>query len=324
VLLRLVRMRGVDLDLFDFDYDLTWMGFFLGPDLSVYGRYGGRDATSAESRVSLAGLRHAMQAALATHRRKRPPAPPRPKVPRTVEQYPAARRLPAMSCIHCHQVYEVRRQALQAKGKWSTDELWAYPVPENVGITLDVDRGDRITAVAPGSPAERAGLRKGDHLTTLDTRPLASFGDAQYALHRAPARGKVAVTWQRDERPMRGELELRAGWRKTDISWRWSLRSLDPPPWVHGEDLPAGERRALGLGPKRLALVQGDFVSEPARQAGIRQGDVIVGVNGAMLEMTGRQFAAHVRLSFKVGERVTYNLLRNGKRVDVRIRLVGR
>ena len=61
-------MRGVDLDLFDFDYDLTWMAFFLNAEGTVYGRYGGRDAESADSRVSLAGLRYALEAALARHR----------------------------------------------------------------------------------------------------------------------------------------------------------------------------------------------------------------------------------------------------------------
>src|SRR5436305_1038940 len=115
-------MRGVDLDRFDFDYDLTWMGFFLSPEGQVLGRYGGRDADAPDTRVSLAGLRYAMEAALA---RSRAPAgtggatPAGP--PRTVDLYPGARRLPDRACIHCHQVYDFRREALQAEGKWTLD-----------------------------------------------------------------------------------------------------------------------------------------------------------------------------------------------------------
>ena len=45
--MRLVRITGVDLRLFEFDYDLTWFAFFLSADGAVYGRYGGRDATEA-------------------------------------------------------------------------------------------------------------------------------------------------------------------------------------------------------------------------------------------------------------------------------------
>jgi hypothetical protein len=84
------------------------------------------------------------------------------------------------------------------------------------------------------------------------------------------------------------------------------------------------EEKAPGLAPRRLALRQGDFVSEPARQAGIRQGDVIIGVDGKALEMTAQQFAGHVRLTYQVGDPITYNILRDGKRVDMSLRLRGR
>src|SRR5262245_24227834 len=118
-------MRGVDLHLFDFDYDLTWMGFFLNADGAIYGRYGGRDAESADSRVSLAALSYAMKAALARHRRGEGERPRlRTEPTRTVEQYPAARRLPGRACIHCHQVYDLRRESLQEAGKWRLDEVW--------------------------------------------------------------------------------------------------------------------------------------------------------------------------------------------------------
>jgi hypothetical protein len=324
VLVRITRMRGVDLDRFDFDYDLTWMGFFLDADETVLGRYGGRDASSADSRVSLAGLRYAMQAALARHHQRKPTPPLRTQAARTAEQFPAARRLPEKACIHCHQVYDLRRESLQALGKWSLQELWVYPLPENVGLTLEIDRGDRVAHVAADSPAGRLGLRKGDRLTSLNGIPVASFGDVQYALHRAPAAGGVPITWQREGQARRGELVLAEGWRKTDLSWRWSLRGVDPPAWVQGEDLTAEEKKALGLAPNRLAFRQGPFVLGPAEQAGIRPNDVIIGMDGQILEMTARQFGAYVRLNRKVGDRVTYNLLRAGQRLDVTLTLVRR
>lgn len=321
----MTRMRGVDLDLFDFDYDLTWMGFFLHPDGIVYGRYGGRDAVSADSRVSLAGLRYALEAALARHRRmetRRPALETKP--PRTVEQYPAIRRLPQRACIHCHQVYDLRRESLQAAGKWRLDELWVYPLPENIGLTLDIDRGDRIARVADRSLVARAGIQTGDRLLALNGQSIASFADAQYALHRAPARGMLTLVWQHDDQTRKADLPLAEGWRKTDLSWRWSLRGVDPPPWVHGDDLSAEDKKAFGLSARRLAFRQGPFVSEPARQAGIRQNDIIVGVDGKELEMSERQFAAYIRLNYRVGDRLIYNILRRGKRLDLPLKLVGR
>jgi hypothetical protein len=179
-------MNGVNINLFQFDYDLTWMAFFLGGDGRVLGRYGGRAADAAEGRVSLAGLRYAMAAALEAHRTGAGVPPPPRKAPRTAEQFPAAARLPRTACIRCHQVYDLRRESLQMSGKWSLDELWVYPPPENVGLTLEVDRGDVIAHVAPGSAAARLGLAKGDRLRTVGGRPVASYGDVQYALHKAP------------------------------------------------------------------------------------------------------------------------------------------
>ena len=55
---------------------------------------------------------------------------------------------------------------------------------------------------------------------------------------------------------------------------------------MRGDDLSAEEKQALGLSEKRLAFRQGPFVSEPAQQAGIRQNDIILGVDGKTLEMT--------------------------------------
>jgi serine protease Do len=315
-------MRGVNLDVFAFDYDLTWAGFFLGADEAVYGRYGGRDAESADKYLTLPGLKHAMRAALAAHRKSaKEKAPSETKPARTVEQYPAAKKLRADVCIHCHQVYDFRREEMRAAKKWSLDEVWVYPLPRNVGLTLDPDRGDRIKSVLAKSAAERAGLRAGDTLKALNGVSVASFADAQHALHLAPASGRIAVAWERDGKERRGELELADGWRKTDISWRQSMWGLEPPPGVNGRDLGKESRKRLRLSDKALAVWQGDFLTPAAKAAGLRAGDVIVGVDGKSPEMTWPQFNAYVRITYKVGDKVIYNILRDGKRVDVPLTL---
>src|SRR5438046_1715421 len=113
-------MRGVNLDVFAFDHDLSWAAFFLSADEKVYGRFGGRDATSADKYLTLAGLKHALRAAVAAHK-KEPRAKPsaEAKPVRTVEQYPAAKQMRANACIHCHHVYDFRREELTATKKWS-------------------------------------------------------------------------------------------------------------------------------------------------------------------------------------------------------------
>jgi hypothetical protein len=321
VLARITNMRGVNLNVLKFDYDLTWAMLVIDADQRVYARYGSREGTHAEGQLSLAGLKYTLRKALAAYRRgDTPPLPPE-EPPRTVEQYPAAGRLAADACIHCHQVYDFRREQLQAEGKWTRDEIWVHPPPKNVGLTLSVDQGDRVTAVAAGSSADRAGIKSGDVLQRLNGRPVASFADVRYALHLAPKVGAVPVVWERDGREQTGTLELRAGWRESEIFWRPSMWGLPPSACVYGQDLSAEEKRKLGLSEKRLAFRQGQFVSAPGRQAGIRAGDIILGLDGQAMEMTMLQFNTHIRLNYQVGDRVTYEVIRDGRRMTIALTL---
>src|SRR5438876_1207733 len=119
-------MRGVDLSIFDFDYDLQWHALMLSNSGEVLGRFGGRDADSPAKYQTLAGLRHSLEAALGRIKTQKA-APPAPRKPVRAEDYPAAEKLHDNACIHCHHVNEFRRAQLQSQGKWSLDEVWAYP-----------------------------------------------------------------------------------------------------------------------------------------------------------------------------------------------------
>ncbi len=327
VLLRLVNMRGVDLNTFDFDYDLTWMGFFLDADGRVLTRYGGRDGADAEKYLSFAGLKHAMRAALEANRAGKTAHPAPAKEFAKAEEYAAAKRLKADACIHCHQVYEFRRDLLRTAGKWRQEETtWTmlYPLPLNIGLTVAPEQGSKVTAVREDSPAGKAGLRAGDVLITLGDRPTATFADIQYALHLAPSTGAVAATWQRAGKEMSGRIELPEGWRVVDISWRAFMWGLEPTPGVYGQDLSADEKKKLGLPEKALAFRMGNYVPTSSRRAGVQANDIILGLDDKRPELTMLQFNAHVRLNYKVGDRVTLNIIRNGKRMDLPMTLAAR
>ncbi len=320
-------MRGVDLAIFDFDFDCTWAALFLDADGHTYGRYGSRGPDSPSAQLSLKGLDHALREALLRHRQQQQQQqqqrPPRVVIadPRPAQDYPAASRLPPKACIHCHQVSEFRRQDKQATGMWKVDDEWVYPPPENVGLTMDIEQGNRLDSVLADSAAAKAGLAKGDILHTINRFPIASIADVQYALQQAPAQGELTVAWQRGNEQRSGNLLLPRAWRVSDISWRWSLKSLAPAPQVHGEDLSPAEKRALGLDAGQLAFRQGNFITAPARHAGIRINDVIVGVDGKTLNLTARQFDTFLRLSYRVGDTVTYNILRDGKSIGLPLQL---
>ena len=320
VLVRLVRISGADLSLFDFDYDLTWAGIFLSADEIVYGRFGGRDDKSDDGRLSIAGLAYAMQRALTRHTAG-DEKPARRGKPVKAEEFAAAKARKGNSCIHCHQVNEFQRADAKATGTWIRASLWVYPPPETIGLTLDLARGDLVKSVAPNSAAAKAGLKAGDVLERLNGHRVASFADAQFALHHAPASGSVPVEWTRGDKSLKTGLDVRDGWKKSNITWRASLHDVIPELLISGADLTTAEKTALGLPKKRAAFRQDKFVHSTLRAVGLKTGDVIVGVDGSGVDGTMDDFIAFVRGEHLIGETVVLKVLRDGKAIELKLTL---
>jgi hypothetical protein len=311
---RLTRIDEADLSLFEFDYDLTMMVFFLSPAGRVYARYGGRDGRDADSRQSLEGLAFTMRSVLAMHAAQSPAfAPASNFSPFTIRDV-AGRR--GGGCFHCHQVKETLNHKLTAEGRWSRDRLWRYPLPENLGFRLEVDRGNVVEKVQPGSPAERAGLAPGDQLVELGGVPVHSLGDAQFALDRAPAAGRLDVAWLRSGEARSSSIELAESWKKSDLRWRASMRRWIPGLPLAGKDLEAVEREALGLSPTQLAFRQDDRVSPRAKEAGIQPGDVIIDLDGRKIELKANALRSYVAREYIQGDTVIVSLLRDGERMQ--------
>ena len=313
-------MRGIDLSIFDFDYDMQWYALMLTPGGEVLGRFGGRDADTPAKYQTLPALRHSLAAALDRFKSSAvTKSPPRMKV--VAEDYPAADRRADNACIHCHHVYEFRREYLQSKGQWSLDEVWVYPQPETIGLTLDLNQGDRVFSVQPKSAAAKLGIKAKDRLTRINDMPIAAIADVQYALHKAPKKEDVTLVWQSESQEGRGTIALAENWRQTDISWRWSLKSLAPNPSIIGDDLGPDERKKLGLDARQLAYRHMNFLTPAARHAGLQANDVIVGINDKTMTMSARQFETHIRLSYRVGQEITLNVLRGKERVKLKLKL---
>ena len=103
-------MRGVDLTIFDFDYDLTWATFFMNSGGHVYGR---RDKGPADQGLFIAGLAYAMGRALDVFRRYPDAKPQRlAKRQQRVEPFPTARQVKQGAYIYCHQIYNFRHELL--------------------------------------------------------------------------------------------------------------------------------------------------------------------------------------------------------------------
>jgi S1-C subfamily serine protease len=110
---------------------------------------------------------------------------------------------------------------------------------------------------------------------------------------------------------------LPEGWRKTDITWRPSMQRLIPSARLYGTDLMPEEKQALGLSAKQLAFRQKDAVATQAKAAGVRPGDIILGLDDKQLEMDVDDFLRYVERNYLVGDKATVNILRDGQRMNL-------
>src|SRR5437899_6387458 len=152
-------MNGVNLNLFPFEYDLTWMAFFMDADDRVYARYGGRDDADAESHLTKASLSKVMREVLRRHRggsieaARREAADLPVRTPEDIPTLPAMMARRKEKCIHCHDVKVAALRHRQELGMFTRYDVFSYPMPSAVGIDVDPDEHDRVQAVRPGSPA---------------------------------------------------------------------------------------------------------------------------------------------------------------------------
>jgi uncharacterized iron-regulated protein len=83
----------------------------------------------------------------------------------------------------------------------AADVYWSvgYEVPPRVmlGVTLEAagGKGARVLGIMPGSPAEKAGLQKGDLIVSIDGKPVRDPGDLSFevGLHQPGDTGPLEV-----------------------------------------------------------------------------------------------------------------------------------
>src|SRR5262249_48388948 len=140
--------------------------------------------------------------------------------------------------------------------------VYQYPLPENIGVELELDRNNVAKRVLPNSPSERAGMKAGDVIAQANDTPVLTSADLQYALDPLPDPGRVNLLVERKGKRLPPKaLALAPGWRKTDVSWRPSVWVVQPTLGIAAERLSEDRRKALGMPPGRLAIRVADVYS---------------------------------------------------------------
>lgn len=314
-------MNGMNLNAFQFDFDLTWMAFFQNSEGQTYARYGGREDSGPETHMTKQSLVSTMQQVLKLHQQDsvKPWSEydPQPVDVFTPEQIPPMKSMLAKreeTCIHCHDVKNATLHDLANQDQLKKDLVYGYPSPARLGLQIDSEDQTVVREVVPGSVAASAGVNTGDIIQTVNGQRVLTFADFTRVLELAPESGTVSATVKRNGGLKTFSLKLQPGWRTSpDPSWRPSTGAVGPNSGFWANQLNANELRkhhlskdVLGL---KVVVVWGPF----AKKAGVRNGDIVVEFDGMNSPMGIRQLQTHLQMNRNFGESVKLKVLRGGR-----------
>lgn len=339
VCVRIVSTNGLDLSLFQFDTDQSFAVFFMNADKTIYGRFGTRShRTEWVGDVSLKGFAEALKGALELHAgypnnksillAKTGPKP----------RYASPELFPSLkdkftsklnyegdvvkSCIHCHQIGDAVRDELRTNGDAFPETILnPYPHPKILGLIFDAQKRATLKDVAADSIAAKAGLKKGDEISSLNGQPLLSIADAQWVLHHLPSESvSVDADINRGGAVQSVTLELPDGWKKLDdTSWRvstWGMRRMVLGGLVL-KSIPDEQRGKNGIPAKGTAL-RVNHVGQygphaAAKNAGFQKDDVVVSFDGQNSFETESDILRYGVTKKKPGTKATVVVLRGSQ-----------
>ena len=322
VLLRMTYLRDANIALFDYDYDMTWMSFFLDADGRVYSRYGSRNSTSADSHNSAAGLLNTMRAVLAVHKeesaRTRPSYQPPRKKPSDI---PAYNKMYGGSCGRCHMLNEAKWEQQRLDGTMKEGAFFFFPLPENIGIKLDLTQGNRIKAIFKDSFAEKSGLKPNDTIRFANGTRILTTADMQSVLDKMKPESKLTVDAERDGQPLQVVLELSGNWRASDVSWRKSVRvrAFFNDFTRYLAPLAPSDKAKLGLEPEKIAYRLSDIKGD-VQKAGFLKSDIILALDGKR-QLPLRNPHYYPLIEHKSGDTMEVTVLRDGKELTMPLRI---
>jgi serine protease Do len=313
-------MNDVDINLFKSDPDLTLHMFFLNANGYIYSRYGQRKDGQSESMMSVEGVRDAMRKVLEVH--KKDAAKSYAWKPFDTQDLLSFKKDPKTpgGCLHCHHAgYYLRKEEFMV-GRLNKETIWGFPLPDNLGITLDIDRNTVVKEVT--GLAEKAGILPDDTIVSVNGQRTLTPADIIWQLNAFKG-GTLKIVVDRGGRSVTAQMTLKGTeWRKTNIAWRQSWWDSGPDLGLQGEDLSDDDRKARGLAPDAIAIrVTGIDAGGSAASSGVKVDDLIVNVDREAKDMEAIELLMHVRLKYKSGDSMQLVVLRGTQKIPLTVKL---
>lgn len=179
---------------------------------------------------------------------------------------------------------------LRTAGKVTRGWLGVYiqqvtpPLAQSLGLPLP--EGALVSEVLPDSPAQIAGIQRGDVITAYDHQPVEDSQELPLLVARTPLAHSVALEVLRDGHDRRITVTITAS--REDALIRARAGEEPPPPAPHHEAIGLGlkveeltpkQARELGLSAPAGVIVTGVRAGSAADDAGLQRRDLILEVN---------------------------------------------
>lgn len=155
---------------------------------------------------------------------------------------------------------QVRRGELGIMGTELNSELAK-------AMIVDAQRGAFVSQVMPNSSAEKAGIKAGDVITSLNNKPVSSFAALRAEVGSMPVGSKISLGLLRDGKPVTVNLELQQS----------TQNQVDAATIFAG--IEGAEMSNRGGKEQKGVQVTSVTPNTPAARIGLKKGDIIVGVN---------------------------------------------
>src|SRR5260370_413978 len=169
-----------------------------------------------------------------------------------------------------------------------------------------------IEGVEPGSPAEKAGLKGGDVITSVNGQPVKTGNDLVNPIAQAPIGSKVKLTFIRDRAQKEATAEVGDRTRVfPNTAGRLGGQpgpTAAPEVGLPGEELTPDRGHRVGMEGQKGVLVTEVEPASFADDLGFGRGDVISTINGETVSSVADYRKAVAKL--KHGEDVVFKVLR--------------
>jgi serine protease Do len=173
--------------------------------------------------------------------------------------------------------------------------------------------GALVASVTPDSPAAKAGLRPGDVIQAVDGKPIGSPRDLANGIAGDKPGSVAELAVMRDGEKQTVQVTLAAQPEATDVADNAAMPHGQHQLGVGLAGLTPELRDRLNLPDNTRGVVIANVAPDsPAARAGLREGDVLLGVGHRMVE-TPHAAVAAIRAATKNGQTVALRIMRDGQ-----------